>query len=63
MGKWYAGVVHSHTTRSDGAYNPDELVKKAEKTGLDFIILTDHNQFCDESSSLQQLRLAVAYGA
>ena len=48
MGKWYAGVVHSHTTRSDGAYNPDELVKKAEKTGLDFIILTDHNQFCDE---------------
>lgn len=47
MGKWYAGVVHSHTTRSDGAYTPDELIKLAEKKHLDFIILTDHDQFCE----------------
>lgn len=47
MGKWYAGVLHSHTTRSDGIYSPEELVKKAEETGLDFIIITDHNRFCE----------------
>ena len=47
MGRWYAGVVHSHTTRSDGIYSPYELVDKAIKKGLDFIIITDHDQFCD----------------
>lgn len=48
MGRWYAGVVHSHTTRSDGKYTPDELIKLAEEKNLDFIILTDHDQFCEE---------------
>lgn len=47
MGKWYAGVVHSHTNRSDGKYTPEELIKLAEEKGLDFIIITDHNRFCD----------------
>ncbi|MCR5149843.1 MAG: CehA/McbA family metallohydrolase [Clostridiales bacterium] len=48
MGRWYSGVVHSHTTRSDGKYSPQELVKKAEDKGLDFIIITDHNVCLDE---------------
>lgn len=48
MKKWYTGVVHSHTTRSDGKLSPDELVRRAEEYGLDFIIITDHNQFCKE---------------
>jgi len=47
MKRWYTGVVHSHTTRSDGMYSPQELVKKAEDIGLDFIIITDHNYFCE----------------
>ncbi|MCQ2472435.1 MAG: CehA/McbA family metallohydrolase [Clostridia bacterium] len=47
MKKWYTGVVHSHTTHSDGNLTPTQLVKKAEKIGLDFLIITDHNQFCD----------------
>lgn len=46
MGKWYAGVVHSHTNRSDGKFEPDELIRLAEKHKLDFIIITDHDQFC-----------------
>ena len=48
MKRWFTGVVHSHTTRSDGKLSPDELVRRAEKIGLDFIIITDHNQFCSE---------------
>lgn len=48
MGKWYAGVVHSHTTRSDGANSPEGLVKLAENKDLDFLIITDHNQFCEQ---------------
>ena len=48
MKKWYTGVVHSHTTRSDGKLSPEELVRKAEKLGLDFIMITDHDRFCSE---------------
>lgn len=47
MAKWYAGVPHSHTTRSDGAHSPEKLIEMAIKKGLDFIMITDHNQFCD----------------
>ena len=47
MGKWYAGVVHSHTNRSDGKFTPEKLVKLAEKKNLDFLIITDHDQFCE----------------
>lgn len=47
MGKWYAGVTHSHTNRSDGINTPENLVKEAEKAGLDFIMITDHNRFCE----------------
>ncbi len=48
MKRWYTGVVHSHTNRSDGKLTPEELVQKAEQLGLDFIMITDHNQFCKE---------------
>lgn len=48
MAKWYAGVVHSHTNHSDGIYTPRELIGKAEEKGLDFIMITDHNQFCED---------------
>ena len=48
MLKKFSGVVHSHTTRSDGNLSPAELVAKAEKLGLDFIMITDHDVFCDE---------------
>ncbi|MFI5182967.1 MAG: PHP domain-containing protein [Vicinamibacteria bacterium] len=38
-----AGVVHVHTTRSDGGGSPEEVVAEARKAGLGFVALTDHN--------------------
>jgi hypothetical protein len=38
-----AGVVHVHTTLSDGGGAPDEVVAAAERTGLGFLAITDHN--------------------
>jgi Carbohydrate binding domain (family 11)/PHP domain len=38
-----AGVVHVHTTLSDGGGTPEEVVAAAEKAGLGFLALTDHN--------------------
>lgn len=41
--RWLAGDTHSHTTNSDGKLTYQEIALKARKKGLDFLILTDHN--------------------
>ena len=35
--------LHLHTTYSDGALSPYELVKKAKAAGLEIISITDHD--------------------
>ncbi len=37
------GSIHIHTRYSDGSGSIPEIAKSAEKAGLDFIIITDHN--------------------
>jgi hypothetical protein len=37
------GVVHVHTTLSDGGGTPEEVVAAARSAGLAFIAITDHN--------------------
>ncbi|HHT83237.1 MAG: CehA/McbA family metallohydrolase [Christensenellales bacterium] len=41
--RWLKGDTHTHTNHSDGKLTREQLVKKAAKKGLDFIIITDHN--------------------
>jgi hypothetical protein len=41
--RWYKGDFHTHTNLSDGVHPQHELLKLAEKAGLDFIAATDHN--------------------
>jgi len=36
------GVLHVHTTRSDGYGEPEEIVQAGVKAGLDFIAFNDH---------------------
>ena len=38
-----SGVVHVHTTLSDGAATPDEVIAAARAAGLKFVVITDHN--------------------
>jgi hypothetical protein len=38
-----AGVVHVHTTASDGGGTPEEVIDAARSTGLAFLGITDHN--------------------
>lgn len=38
-----AGVVHVHTTASDGTGSPEEVAATAESLGLGFLAITDHN--------------------
>jgi hypothetical protein len=36
------GAYHVHTTRSDGAFTPDQVADAARRANLQFVILTDH---------------------
>ena len=38
-----SGVVHVHTTLSDGSGTPEEVIRAARTTGLAFLGITDHN--------------------
>lgn len=41
--RWLKGDTHLHTVNSDGRCTPEELIVKAQKKNLDYIIITDHN--------------------
>ncbi|TXT57574.1 MAG: hypothetical protein BAJATHORv1_10276 [Candidatus Thorarchaeota archaeon] len=41
--KIFTGVYHEHTTHSDGAQDPDEVLDTAMDISLDFMIPTDHS--------------------
>jgi hypothetical protein len=41
--RWWRGDLHMHTVHSDGNWTIAELVSSARTTGLDFIVITDHN--------------------
>ncbi len=39
----YRGVIHCHSTYSDGTATMEEVMKAANETGLDFVMMTDHD--------------------
>lgn len=41
-GSFYRGNIHTHSTNSDGALSPDEVIQRYRDEGYDFIALTDH---------------------
>ncbi len=43
--EWPHGAFHVHTTRSDGHGTVEEVAAAARAAGLQFVVLTDHNDF------------------
>lgn len=39
---WFKGNLHTHTKRSDGKLEPDEVISLYASRGYDFLALTDH---------------------
>lgn len=56
------GVVHVHTTLSDGGGTPAEVVAAAQAAGLDFLFITDHNNLDAKGSEGYHGRLLVGVG-
>jgi len=44
-GNFYKGNIHTHTTRSDGRTEPDDMINEYKKRGYNFLILTEHNRY------------------
>lgn len=44
-GIWLKGNLHAHSTRSDGALSPLEVLTSYAQAGYDFISLTDHDLY------------------
>jgi hypothetical protein len=40
---WYSGALHLHTVHSDGRHTAAEVCHRAREAGLDFVVITDHN--------------------
>lgn len=59
--KWYMGVPHCHTVMSDGKLTLRQLIAKAKKNKLDFLMITDHNENCRCLPAVDGLTLI--YGA
>ncbi len=39
----FTGAIHDHTTHSDGANTPQEMLEKGLKIGFDFFVMSDHS--------------------
>jgi len=41
-GRFWRGNLHTHSNRSDGALEPEEVCRRYKAEGYDFIAVTDH---------------------
>jgi len=41
-GRFWKGNIHTHSTLSDGALTPQQVIERYQEAGYDFIAITDH---------------------
>ncbi|MEM9919341.1 MAG: PHP domain-containing protein [Bacteroidota bacterium] len=51
------GIVHSHTTYSDGLHSLEEMATYAKEEGFDYILITDHSKSAFYANGLQPERV------
>jgi len=52
--RWWKGNLHAHTSRSDGALSPQQVVDTYASLGYNFLMLSDHDQLTS-SADLETL--------
>lgn len=56
--KYYYGIPHCHSSYSTGKGNPLEVFNYAIKCNLDFLFLTDHNNFLTNTTLLKDTTIS-----
>src|SRR5699024_4166894 len=51
------GDLHMHTTWSDGAQSPEEMVNNARANGYEYMAITDHSKYLRVADGLNETRL------
>lgn len=57
---WYKGNLHTHTTNSDGALSPEEMVAKYKEKKYDFLSITDHDKLTPVKNFSQADMLVIS---
>jgi len=46
-GRWYKGNLHTHTSNSDGVLSAQQMAYLYQRSGYDFLSITDHGRLTD----------------
>ena len=57
------GVVHAHTTYSDGIHTLEDMVEEAKNLGYEYLTITDHSQAAFYANGLKPDRLLEQFAA
>lgn len=55
------GVVHTHTTYSDGLYSVKEMAEYSQSLGYEYIVITDHSKSAFYANGLSLERIAMQH--
>jgi len=63
-GGWLRGNLHTHSTRSDGAHERQEVIDRYAAAGYDFLMMSDHDVYTsdEDCASLDQKGLVLLAG-
>ncbi len=55
------GIIHSHSTWSDGANTLEEMAKGAQDKGYEYLVISDHSQAAFYANGLTPQRIAMQH--
>jgi len=55
------GIIHSHSTWSDGKYTIEQMAKAAKDKGFEYLVISDHSQTAVYAQGLSAQRIAAQH--
>jgi len=55
------GIIHSHSTWSDGAHSLEDMAKAAKDRGLEYLVISDHSKVAFYANGLNEERVKAQH--